>query len=198
MPSAQEIISALTGSVKVAQRAPDALRHFDLSADAFWRSFTAILYALPIYFVFITAGWRMGQDAGIELASSLTTYATSELLTYVCLWFFYPLAVAGITRATNLTQTFAPYVIVYNWSSLLIAAFMVPPYIFYSFGLVSVGGASLFIFFLFISVLAYRWILAVHVLKANPLIASGLVALDIGLSVLLAQLTQVIRGVGAA
>ena len=197
MPSAQEIIAALTGSVKVAQRDPDALRYFDLSADAFWRSFTAIFYALPFYLVFITAGWRMGQEAGVALASSLPAYALSELFAYASLWALYPLAIAGLTRTTGLTRNFAPYVIVYNWSSLLSAAFMVPPYIFYSLGLVDVGGASLFIFFLFISVLAYRWILATQVLKTNGLIATGIVALDVGLSVLLAQLLQAMRGTGA-
>ncbi|MEQ9519371.1 MAG: hypothetical protein RLN89_08015 [Parvibaculum sp.] len=197
MPSSQEIISVIIGAVKVAQRDQTALNHFDLSADGFWRSFTAILYALPFYFIFITASWRMGQEADVTLASSLTTYATSELLTYGVMWVLYPLAIAGITRATNLTQSFAPYVIVYNWSSLLIAALMVLPYIFFSLGLIGVGGASLIILFLFILALVYRWILASQILRANPLIASGVVALDVGLSILLAQLTQAFRGVEA-
>ena len=53
MPSAEEIITSLSGAWRMMIGRTEGLRMLDLSADGFWTSFFAIVVALPALFL----GW---------------------------------------------------------------------------------------------------------------------------------------------
>lgn len=196
MPTSNEIINAFIGAWKIARRDPGALSHFDFSADAFWRSFAAFIFAFPFYLVFISTEWRMIADANIVVTNSLLGYTFIELLSYMAFWTLYPLSMVFICRTANLTQNFAPYIIVYNWSSVLVAVLLAPPYVLYSFGVASIETAAFLILLVFVTALLYRWQIAVSVFRTVPVIAAGIVAFELVLGFVINLLASSFLGVG--
>jgi len=182
MPTTSEIISALVGSWKIARRDPTALAGFDLSADAFWRSFAAYIFVLPFCLVFITAQWRMIAEAGQTIGVTQSGYAVIELTTYIAFWVLYPVAMIFACRALNLTNGFAAYITVYNWSSILVTVLLAPPYVLYSLGLANVGAASFLLLIAFVTALIYRWQIALTVLATTPSIAASIVGVELALA----------------
>lgn len=182
MPTTSEIIAALVGSWKIARRDPQALAGFEFSADAFWRSFAAYIFVLPFCLVFITAQWRMIAEAGVTTDASQASYALLELGTYFAFWALYPVAVLFACRAFNLTSAFASYITVYNWSSVLVAVLLAPPYVLYSVGLANAAAASFLLLIAFVTTLLYRWQVALTVLATTPSIAASIVGVELALA----------------
>ncbi len=196
MPTSTEIINALIGAWKIARRDPTALSHFDFSADAFWRSFAAFIFAMPFYLVFISAEWRMIGEAEVVVTNTLLGYTTIELLSYVAFWVLYPVSMVFLCRTLSLTQNFAPYIIVYNWSSVLVAVLLAPPYVLYSFGIASIETAAFLILLVFVTALLYRWQIAVTVFRTTPALAAGIVAFELALGFLINLVASSFLGVG--
>lgn len=196
MPTSTEIINALIGAWKIARRDPSALSHFDFSADAFWRSFAAFIFAMPFYLVFISAEWRMIGEANVVVTNTLLGYTSIEFLSYVAFWVLYPLSMVFVCRAANLTQNFAPYIIVYNWSSVLVAVLLAPPYVLYSFGVASIETAAFLILLVFVTALLYRWQIAVTVFRTTPAIAAGIVAFELVLGFVINFVASSFLGIG--
>lgn len=196
MPTSTEIINAFIGAWKIARRDPSALSHFDFSADAFWRSFAAFIFAMPFYLVFISAEWRMIGEANVVVTNTLLGYTLIEFLSYVAFWILYPLSMVFVCRAVNLTQNFAPYIIAYNWSSVLVAVLLAPPYVLYSFGVASIETAAFLILLVFVTALLYRWQIAVTVFRTTPAIAAGIVAFELVLGFLINFVASSFLGIG--
>ncbi len=198
MPTSTEIINAFIGAWKIARRDPTALSHFEFSADAFWRSFAAFIFALPFYLVFISAEWRMISEAELVVTNTVFGYTIVDLLSYVAFWVLYPLSMVFLCRTLNLTQNFAPYIIVYNWSSVLVAALVAPPYVLYSFGLASLETTAFLILLVFITALLYRWQIAVTVFRTTPALAAGIVAFEVALGFVINLFASAFIGGGPA
>ncbi|PCJ70414.1 MAG: hypothetical protein COA62_07415 [Rhodobiaceae bacterium] len=182
MPTTSEIIRALIGSWKIARRDPTALAGFDFSADAFWRSFAAYIFVIPFCLVFITTQWRMMADTAQMLGVSQSGYALIELATYVAFWVLYPIAMIFACRVFNLTRGFAPYIIVYNWSSILVMVLLAPSYVLYSLGVANVGAASFLLLIAFVTALIYRWQIALTVLATTPATAASIIGVELALA----------------
>jgi len=182
MPTTGEIIAALIGVWKIARRDPTAMQGFEFSADAFWRSFAAIIFTIPFYLVFITAEWRMIADAGVSVSNSVPEYALIELLSYMAFWVLYPLAMIGVCRAFSLSGAFAAYITVYNWASILVAVLISPPYVLYSLGIASAETAAFMILIAFIAALMYRWQIALTVFATTPAVAGAVISVELVLA----------------
>ncbi|AWZ03084.1 hypothetical protein RHODOSMS8_03583 [Rhodobiaceae bacterium] len=196
MPTSTEIINAFIGAWKIARRDPSALSHFDFSADAFWRSFAAFIFATPFYLVFISAEWRMIGDADIVVTNSLLGYTTIEFLSYVAFWVLYPLSMVFICRRLNLTHQFAPYIIVFNWSSVLVAVLLAPPYVLYSFGIATIETSAFLILLVFVTALLYHWQIAVTAFRTTSATAAGIVAFEVALGFMINMVASSFLGVG--
>ena len=59
MPSLDEMLQALRGAIGIALGDENAMRHFEVSTEAFFRSFFAFIPALPFYLLITTAEWRI-------------------------------------------------------------------------------------------------------------------------------------------
>jgi hypothetical protein len=197
MPTTAEIIAALVGSWKIARQDPTALAGFEFSAEAFWRSFAAIIFAIPFYLVFITSEWRLIGDAGVVIDNTLPGYAAIELLSYVAFWVLYPLVMILVCRTFSLTGAFAPYITVYNWSSLLVMVLLAPPYVLFSFGLASGETAAFLILIAFVTALLYRWQVALTVFATTPSIAAAIVAVELVLGFSINIVASAFLGIGA-
>lgn len=197
MPTTNEIIAALIGVWKIARRDPTAMQGFEFSADAFWRSFAAIIFTIPFYLVFITAEWRMIADAGIAVSNSMTEYALIELLSYAAFWVLYPLAMIGVCRVFSLTGAFAAYITVYNWATVLVAALISLPYVLFSLGIASGEAAAFMILIAFITTLMYRWQIALTVFATTPSIAGAIIGVELVLAFAINFIASAFLGIGA-
>ncbi len=190
MPSLSEALRAIEGSVAIARRDPDASRFFDLSADAFWRSFAVVLFLVPLYFIVSAAETRMLFEMRDQITGTPPGYSVlliSNLVTLGIEWFAYPIAILFMAPLFSVGQRVSPYIIVYNWSSLMISLVMVPNFVLYLIGVFPIAMAVLVNFGLVLAVVWYRFLLAREVLGAPIGTAIGFVALDVVLSLFISS-----------
>lgn len=190
MPSLSEALRAIEGSVAIARRDPDASRFFDLSADAFWRSFAVVIFLVPLYFIVSAAETRMLFEMRDQITGTPPGYGDlliSNLATLGIEWFAYPIAILFIAPLFSVGQRVSPYIIVYNWSSLTISLVMVPNFVLYLIGVFPIAMAVLVNFGLVLAVVWYRFLLAREVLGAPIGTAIGFVALDVVLSLFISS-----------
>lgn len=190
MPSFAEALRAIEGSVAIARRDPDASRFFDLSADAFWRSFGVVIFLVPLYFIVSAAETRMLVEMQDRLSVAPPGYwdlLISNLVTLGIEWFAYPIAILFIAPLFAVGQRVSPYIIVYNWSSLTISLVMLPNFVLYMIGVFPIAMAVLVNFGLVLAVVWYRFLLAREVLAAPMGTAIGFVALDVVLSLFISS-----------
>lgn len=185
MASLAEAGRALEGAIAIIRRDPDAARHFDLSIDGFWRSFGAIVFIAPIYLIFVAAQARLLAESDVAAGEALPSgpvLLLSEYLTLGVAWLAYPLAMYFFTRSFGLAHRYVAYVVVYNWSSLLVTLVMVPPFLLYVLGVLPLEPTLLLNLVTVAAALGYRWLLAVEVLGAPAGTAAAIVVLDVVLS----------------
>ncbi len=190
MPSLSEALRAIEGSVAIARRDPDASRFFDLSAEAFWRSFAVVIFLVPLYFIVSAAETRMLFEMRDQITGTPPGYGDlliSNLATLGIEWFAYPIAILFIAPLFSVGQRVSPYIIVYNWSSLAISLVMVPNFVLYLIGVFPIAMAVLVNFGLVLAVVWYRFLLAREVLGAPIGTAIGFVALDVVLSLFISS-----------
>ena len=154
---------------------------FNLTQAGFWRSFGAFLIAAPIYL------WaaRLGIPAEAGTAAQKAVVGAvllKGLLMLALQWISWPLAMVFIARLLKLSRNYAPYIIAYNWSTVLVLLLQLPPVLLYHFGLVSSNGAAFFMLFALGLVLYLRWQAARLALGAPAMLAVALVLADMTIS----------------
>lgn len=185
----QELQNAIVGSWRLVLRDLDGLNYFVQSEAGFWRSFSAIVIIAPIYLYTIELqnAAALATSAGADEAGEPVSLAMSAVSLAVQ-WVAWPLAMAVITKYAGLAAGFSRYIIVYNWSSILVMAVQVPAiYLFAQGGEMAGLGRMLFIATLAV-VIYYRWYITVVTLETTAAIASALVLADLVLSIGIARL----------
>jgi len=101
----------------------------------------------------------------------------------VAQWFAWPLVMAIIARFAGLARNYARYIVVYNWSAILVMAIQMVPVLLLTQGEALFGLATLVFFVIYAVVLYYRWYIAQTALDATPAMAWALVIGDLVLSI---------------
>ncbi len=116
-----EIRSSIHGAWRIALTDPNALRYFNLSADGFWRSFIAV----PIAFAVTLPKYLLRDE--VPAADALAEPSAPVMLLFGLIgWLLYVVVMIWITRLLNLAATYAQYIIVWNWASVIGTLFMLP------------------------------------------------------------------------
>ena len=105
------------------------------------------------------------------------------LLVLALQWISWPIVMVFVARQLQLSQQYARYIIVYNWSTVLVLLIQVPPVLLYHYGLVSMQAAAFLMLFALGLVLYLRWQVARIALAAPALLAVMLVLLDMVISI---------------
>ena len=156
------------------------LQYFNISAEGFYRSFAAMLLAVPFFIL----------ENGIDYKHIATDTALVPFLSLLCLafwtsWGAFLIFMGSFARLLGFSDKFSIFVIVYNWAQLALIALWLPLSVI-SGGLLPEGIAS-GINLLFIGAsYVYLWQILRITLNLTGTLAAGFAFLEF----LVAVLTQ--------
>lgn len=127
MVSLTEVRVYVAGVTMLARNDRDGFSLLDLSADGFWRSFAAIVYAVPAFAVswlgYRAAFLRETGSAGDLGTGFFVSLAMIDLINWIL-----PILIVGLISAPlGISRNFGRWVIATNWLSLPIAYLMSVP-----------------------------------------------------------------------
>lgn len=182
-----EVTRSIHGAWRIARMDPDALNYFDLSIDGFGRSFVALLVVAPFYIMFLIL--NHGSQPGLELPTgpvvSTEFYVAVKLIAYIIGWLIFPLVMVPISRLLDLSQSYIPYIIVWNWSNVLVMAVILPTVLLFPPADQTGAAAKMVLMGAQITMLFYSFLVARAGLRCKILTAVGIVVLDLLLSLML-------------
>ncbi len=172
----------IAGSWAVMNGRASGLQRLDLSIDAFWRSFAAIIIIVPFALVAFVSDHL--ARAHMEDAVPLTGAAvTLRLILLLADWLAFPMVFAAIARQIGVAAHYVPFIIVRNWASVVIAAFIAVPEILHVFGILPSQILPYVLLALFAVAIRFSYLIARTALLAPPLLAVPVVLLEILLSI---------------
>jgi hypothetical protein len=177
MITAAEVARAVQGCWRLARLDPSGMDFFDKTIDGFWRSFWVAVLVAPAY---LLLGWFDGGGAAIEAGPA--RHYTVEVIAYVISWVAYPFAMFYLTRLMDRGEDYVGYIVAYNWSHIFQVAVFLPVWATAPVDPTAPSGWSLIMTVATIIVLIYVGYIAKTALRITAMMASGVVALDVALS----------------
>ena len=184
MLGAAQIARSLRGALLLFRGRAEGLRLLDLTVDGFWRSFVAIVVAAPIHAADVIVGRAAGSGAD-EVPDAV--FFSVKALIYLTDWLAFPLAIAVLARPFGFGRNYVPYIVAFNWSSVVITALFAPVSILASAGALSRNTVGLLGLVLLVITAHYRFAIARLALQVPAATALGLVILEFALSLLIVQ-----------
>ena len=191
-----EIRRSLQGAWRLFCGDPNGVQAFDLSSDGFLRSFAVIFLVAPVYFATIIAerGLLLSERVLLEDLSD-TRFFLIRSLSFIVDWFAFPVLMVVISRQLSLTSRYAIFITVRNWAALPATLLTSIPTISYGLGLIPVQVSSFATFVFLIIALRYGWFIAKTTLATTSMIAVGILALDLALSLVIGRFADLLIGV---
>ncbi|MDR3496732.1 MAG: hypothetical protein P4L82_19225 [Ancalomicrobiaceae bacterium] len=194
MIAIRDIEEALAGCWRIAFGDATATRHFDLTADGFWRSFRLAGILAACDAVDATVGHFAGFDGSTEdagLGAAIWVFIVAGITSLITFCAF-PLVVAGAARPMGLAARYAPYVTVRNWLAFFLSF---PIYLLNAItyaGWLPIDVIGLFVLSFEVVVLLAGYSVARVVLGAPQSIAVGLSLMDFLLALVIAKLVTML------
>lgn len=165
-------------------RDPKAWDGFDLTADGFFRSFTAVLLVIPFNIVFDLFALRLRQAGGLDAvdAGGAATYTYSKMAfstTALCVeWLLFIVIAYFLLKFLGFADRYVRFVVAYNWGCVIVELFNLPAVVLFSLGLVSYAMAVDLIFIALGLTLYYRFYIAQTALEVGWGLAMGIAVLE--------------------
>jgi len=172
----EETARSLAATVQLLRHDREGLNGFNNTASGFWHSFAAIILIAPLYLFIASIDWKTG-------ANSATGSRLVSLGALALQWVIWPVIMVFVTRWLGLGQHFARYVIVYNWSNVVIVALLAIPITLFKIGLLPFETTLLLTGILQLASFYFEWYLARLSLDTSGLIAGAVVLGNFVLSV---------------
>lgn len=175
MASFSEIKSSFYGCYRFAKGDKGALENFNISANGFWASFSAVFISLFILVIQKNLE-LMGNEEALNQAGMETS--VGELITVMVFavlasWISYLLLTLFLARQMDFTENYSVFVIVYNWSQAFLSAVWLIIFLIVA-GLLGAKAAAVF-YLLFIGLsYVYLWFILQITLKTTGLTAFGI------------------------
>jgi hypothetical protein len=160
MSRVEEAARGIYGAWRLAHGDANGFSFFDTSIAGFWRSFFAMIVALPAYAALVAVG--MANHPG-EIDWQAVVLV--EGIAYVFDWFAFPLAAVYVCQWLNKSERYTRLIVALNWAKVLIALIMLPATVIAA----QAPGSVLAIIpvAIFVAVLAYVWNVTRLALGAN-------------------------------
>ncbi len=185
MITAREVAYATYGAWRLARFDPQAMRFFDNTPEAFWRSFYAAPIVAPAFAVLVTL--RLNE---LGFDSSMAHILLVQTISYVVDWFAFPFVMLYLAELLDRQENYLRFIAARNWATVLqIALFLVIAAIGYG-GLVGPGVAIALSIAATIAILVYQWFIARVGLDIRAPAAAAIVFLDLIIGILLNTVTM--------
>jgi len=178
--------SALLGALDLFLGRREGLRRFDFSLDGFWRSFGAILYVLPFFAINVAVEHRLRPPDLMVTGPSDLVFVLSRLLDLGLDWVMMPLLLAAFARNLGIARTYASYIVVRNWASVVMSAPQALIALLAGLGFLPLDFAAILSLAVIGVMLRYHYQIVGATLGGTPAFRAGLVAADLVLSLVLA------------
>jgi hypothetical protein len=178
--------SALLGALDLFLGRREGLKRFDFSLDGFWRSFGAILFVLPFFAVNVAVEHRLRPPDLMVTGPSDLVFVLSRLLDLGLDWVMMPLLLAAFARNLGIARTYASYIVVRNWASVVMSAPQALIALLAGLGLLPLEFAAILSLAVIGVMLRYHYQIVGATLGGTPTFRAGLVAADLVLSLVLA------------
>jgi len=186
VPTREEVLRALTGTLLLARQDPRAEDFFDLSLDGFWKSFFAAVVGLPFFLVLV-----LNELALLEPLSPFAVVA-ARLVAYALDWPLFALAAALLVRLVDLSRRYVPLVVMVNWATVPQLALMAATV---AVAAVLPDAVAGFLFVVALTtVLFYRWTVMRRALGGLGGTAFGFLVVDVLLGVFTERLITTLFG----
>tara|TARA_B100000676_G_scaffold183309_1_gene180212 strand:+ start:8118 stop:8702 length:585 start_codon:yes stop_codon:yes gene_type:complete len=185
MISTREVALSIYGACQLAKFDRAAVRYFDDTPEAFWRSFHAAAFALPAYVLLVLLNF-----AENPVNASGARILIIESSAYVIGWVIFPLIMIAVTDTLNRFDRYFQFITAWNWAivlqvflflaiSALVADGRVPPQISGFVSLIAV-----------IAILVYQGFIALVALNIRAPAAFMIVAIDLLVALVLNVVTR--------
>jgi len=195
MPGRDEIVRSLTGAWQLFLDRPDAMRHFDVSVEGFWRSFRAILLILPAYLlVAISERVQILTDAFPDAGFGDGSFVVNKALTLVLDWITLPIVLALLARPLGVGRMYAAYIVARNWGAVLAIAPFGLIALLFLLGFLSGELANVISLAVLVVIVRFNYLIARRALGADIGLAAGLVIADFAISLAIVGAVDAIFG----
>lgn len=174
-------LRALHGAWDLLLGRADGMRRFALTEDGFWNSFAAAIAALPVFLAYIAAEHAASARAGLEDSVP----ALARWVGFALDWVDMPLAMLGLALLMGLGRAYVPFVVAYNWGSVIAYGLLCAPMILLGAGLISATMTAFATVVLLGIVMRYRWFIARVTLGVTAVTAFGIALMDLLLGLVL-------------
>lgn len=184
MITGQEIARALTGSWLLLQNRPEGLRWFDRSIEGFWRSFGVFFLLLPFFWINELAEKKQILE-NAELAAEFFpngTFWAVQMTTLALDWTVFPIVLASLAGPVGISKNYVSFIVVRNWSSILVSIAYMLAGLLYLLGIVSSEFLDLITLSLMGVALWYSFNIARIALQTGLSVTLGVVVLELVLS----------------
>ena len=169
----EETSRSLSSVLKLVVHDRTGLAGINNTAEGFWRSFSAIVFIAPLYLLISGINWEADATQIGGAANSFS--ALKSLVTLSLQWVLWPLVMVYATRWLGLGQHFSRYVIIYNWSNVLVIAGLAIPTLLFKLALLPLEAALMLTGLLQIFSFYIEWYLTRLSLETSGLIAGAIV-----------------------
>ena len=170
MPTIVEFVYVLRGLGRLVQFDAGGLGYFDRSIEGFWRSFRVALLIAPLYAILIPFDLEM-----IQPTAGWQHIMITEILAYIVSWLLYPLVAYEICRLIGREAEYPGYIVVYNWSKLLIVTAQVVVWLPALMGIAAAETSHSLESLVRFVFLIYLWFIARAALRIDAFSAIGMV-----------------------
>jgi hypothetical protein len=175
------VVRALDGALALVVGRPVPPGAFDFSAFGFWSSFAAILLVLPSFAVSVVASAavvaRVDDGSAIAVWPSLVRQAADWLALPIVLWL--------LVRPLGLAGRYVPFVVIRNWTLVVLEAVAAVPAFLLNLGLMTDGVFMLAVFAAAVFAYAIEFRIIRGVLARSTTEAVGILVLDIALGLVI-------------
>jgi hypothetical protein len=203
MPDWTEIQSSILGAWRLFVLNEDGMNRFNTTVDGFWRSFFAAVLLAPVALFAGTVQRDMrieaeslvaigGPTSAAPTVPELGPFLFVQMTAFGFSWVIFPLVMIGVTRLLSVTGRYAPFVVAFNWSNVIVALINLPPILLYGLGLISIEAAIAPALLIIFIATGYRWFIARVALGVAPMAAFAVALISILIELILAGLAGAI------
>ena len=180
MITTREAAVSIFGACQFAKFDRAALRYFDNTPDAFWKSLYAALFALPAYVLL-----QLIRFSETPVNASDFRILCVESSGYVIGWVLFPLVMIPVADALNRFGHYYRFLAAWNWAIVLQLFLLLAVTALVSSETIPLQFTGLVSFLTVITILVYQGFIVVTALDVRPWAAFLIVSIDLILSLML-------------